>query len=156
MKSRKTWTEKLRDNKELPKVAPIAGELSKRWGEGTMVIPAPLELDELMRKVPKGHVITINELRTALAKKHKVTMTCPTTTGIFAWIAAHAAQEQAASGKKRITPYWRTLKSGGELNSKYPGGLADLTRRLRAEGHEVVARGNRFFVKDFAKRLASI
>ena len=50
---------------------------------------APREVDAVMRHVPKGKLITINEIRAALAKKHKVDVCCPITTGIFAWIAAH-------------------------------------------------------------------
>ena len=65
-----------------------------------------------MKQVPKGRVVTINELRAALAKKHKADFACPITTGIFSWIAAHAAAEDEAEGKKRITPFWRTLKIG--------------------------------------------
>jgi len=38
------------------------------------------------------------------------------TTGIFAWITARAAREAADDGRKRITPHWRTMKSGGEAN----------------------------------------
>jgi len=45
------------------------------------------------------------------------------TTGIFAGIAARAAEEMAIEGKQNITPYWRTIKSKGELNEKYPGGV---------------------------------
>jgi hypothetical protein len=130
----KTWQEKLADNKGLPKVGKVAGTMTKKWGEGTMVVPAPLEVNELMRLVPKGRVTTINEIREALARKHGVNFACPITTGIFAWIAAHAADEAAAQGRKRITPFWRTLKSTGELNPKYPGGIAAQARRLRAEG----------------------
>jgi len=52
-----------------------------------------------------------------------------------------------------ITPYWRTLKAGGELNPKFPGGLAVLRSRLQAEGHTVVARGQRLFVAEYTKRL---
>src|SRR5688500_16081409 len=111
MKRKLTWREKLADSKNLPKVDPIEGKMTTRWGTGTMVIPAPIEVDGLMRKVPKGKLITINELRSALAARHKATIACPITTGIFAWIAAHAAAEDEAEGKKRITPYWRTLKS---------------------------------------------
>src|SRR5689334_722063 len=99
-----------------------------------MVIPAPREVDALMKRVPKGRVATINELRAALAGKHAADFACPITTGIFSWIAAHAAAEREAAGAKRITPYWRTLKHGGELNPKYPGGVAEISRRLRAEG----------------------
>ena len=38
-------------------------------GTGTMVIPAPSDVDELMRRVPKGCVTTINQLRAALARR---------------------------------------------------------------------------------------
>jgi hypothetical protein len=153
MKARKSWREKLANNKGLPKVSKVTGKMSKRSGEGTMVIPAPLEVDALMKQVPKGKLVTINELRNALAAKHKVTFACPLTTGIFSWIAAHAANEAEAEGVKRITPYWRTLKSGGELNPKYPGGVEEVTRRLKAEGHRVVRKGKRVLVGDYGKAL---
>ena len=150
MKARKSWAEKLSDSKGLPKVGKIEGKLSTRWGEGTFVVPAPLEVKELMDRVPKGKLTSINELRAALAKKHGTTMACPITTGIFAWIAAHAAEEAAAAGAKRITPYWRTLKNGGELNAKYPGGIEGMRKLLNAEGHTVKQKGKRYFVQDFA------
>jgi alkylated DNA nucleotide flippase Atl1 len=137
-KTRKKWQQKLMDNKGLPKVGVIAGKMTRRWGEGTMVVPAPIEVDELMKKVPKGKVTTINQLREQLARKHGVSIACPITTGIFAWIAAHAAAEAQAEGKKRITPWWRTLKTGGELNPKYPGGIEAQAALLRAEGHKLL------------------
>ena len=83
-------------------------------------------------------------------------MGCPITTGIFAWIAAHAAEESAAAGKKCVTPYGRTLKPKGELNPKYPGGIAALRSRLEAEGHSVFQKGKRWFVRDFEKALARL
>src|SRR2546425_12645317 len=153
MKAKKSWREKLADNKGLPKVGEVTGGMSKRWGEGTMVIPAPTEVDELMKSVPKGRLVTINELRAALAARHKVTFACPMTTGIFSWIAAHAAAEAKADGAKRITPYWRTLKTGGELNPKYPGGAPALAKRLKAEGHRVVRKGKRAVVADYENAL---
>src|SRR5206468_4347588 len=149
MRAKKSWREKLADSKGLPKVGEVTGRMSKRWGEGTMVIPAPMEVDALMKQVPKGRVVTINELRAALAAKHKADFACPITTGIFSWIAAHAAAEAEAAGAKRITPYWRTLKTGGELNPKYPGGVEGLSKRLRAEGHRVMQKGKRSVVRDF-------
>lgn len=146
-RAKKSWIEKLNDAKGLPKIGRVEGTMTKRWGEGTMVIPAPREVDAIMAKVPRGKLITINEIRAKLAKKHQVDMACPITTGIFAWIAAHAAEEASAAGKKRFTPYWRTLKNGGELNAKYPGGVTGLRRKLQAEGHCVVRRGKRYFVE---------
>jgi len=153
MKTKKSWRDKLADDKGLPKVAPVCGNMTKRWGTGVMVIPAPREVDALMKQVPRGKLTTINELRAALAKRHKADFACPITTGIFSWIAAHAADEAAAEGRKLITPYWRTLKTGGELNPKYPGGIPGLKKRLRAEGHKIAQRGRRFFVADFQEAL---
>jgi hypothetical protein len=146
---KKSWREKLADNKGFPKITQIDCTKSKRWGEGTFVIPAPLEVDALMKKVRRGKLTTIDALRKVLANKHGTTISCPITTGIFAWIAAHAADEAEQEGRARITPYWRTLKTGGELNPKYPGGIKNLRARLAAEGHRVVKKGSRYFVANF-------
>ena len=153
MRTKKSWREKLADSKGLPKVSEVTGKMARRWGRGTMVIPAPLEVDALMKQVPRGRLVTINELRAALAAKHRASFACPLTTGIFAWIAAHAAAEAAGNGAKRITPYWRTLKNDGELNPKYPGGVARVAKRLKGEGHQVVRKGKRLFVEGYEKAL---
>jgi len=154
-KPRRSWREKLADSKELPRVEEITDKMSKRWGTGTVVIPAPKEVDEIMRELPEGKLITTNDIRAMLAQRHGATIGCPITTGIFAWIAAHAAQEAAAEGEKDITPYWRTLKSGGVLNEKYPGGVEAQAARLEAEGHVIEpGKGKKPpKVKDFEKNL---
>ena len=156
MPKRKSWSEKLRDNKDLPRVEKITDKMSKRWGTGTVVIPAPMEVNEMMRRVPKGRLITINEIRAALAKKHGATIGCPMTTGIFAWIAANAAEEQRQKGEKTITPYWRTLKTRGVINPKYPGGVEVQKNLLENEGHEVVQKGKKYVVVDFEESLAKL
>jgi hypothetical protein len=76
-------------------------------------------------------------------------------TGIFAGIAARAAEEMADAGKDEIMPYWRTLREGGKLNDKYPGGVATQAEHLLAEGYEIVeGRGKQPpKVKDFEKYL---
>jgi len=153
-----SWQEKLGDSKGLPKVQEITGKMSTRWGTGTVVIPAPEEVDEIMKKVPCGRLTTINRIRALLAQKHGASIGCPITTGIFAWIAANAAEEAAAEGKEDITPYWRTLKTGGELNPKYPGGVDAQAARLREEGHTIEpGRGKKPpRVKDFEKVLVEV
>ena len=158
MKTRKTWQEKLADDKDFPKVVEITDKMSKRWGTGTVVIPAPREVDEIMGKVPRGKLITINQIREIVARKHGASIGCPITTGIFVGIAARAAEEAAAEGKRDITPYWRTLKSKGGLNEKYPGGVAAQAAHLRAEGHTIEpGKGKKPpKVKDFEKTLVEI
>ena len=142
-RKKKSWTEKLADSKDLPRVEEITEKMSKRWGTGTVVIPAPMEVDEMMRKVPEGKLVTINKIRAALAEKHNATICCPITAGIFARIAAGAADEQRQAGGEDITPYWRTLKTGGVINPKYPGGVDGQKTLLEREGHEVIQKGKR-------------
>lgn len=145
----KTFRQKLADPKDLPRVEEIPPGMRKRFGEGTILLPAPREVDELMKGVPRRRVTTINQIREALAARHGATVTCPIVAGILARVAAGAAGEEEAEGKERVTPYWRTLKAKGELNPKYPGGIEGQQARLEAEGHEVVQRGKRAFVIDF-------
>ncbi len=160
-KAKQTWREKLETQgkkNNLPRVVEIDERMSQRWGTGTVVIPDPREVDEIMRSVPRGKLTTINQIRARLAKRHGATIGCPITTGIFAGIAARAAEEDAAEGKKDITPYWRTLKVGGVLSDKFPGGIEAQAKKLRAEGHtiELDRKGKPKKVRDFEKALVEL
>ena len=152
---RKSWREKLADSKGLPRVEPIPEKMSGRWGAGTLLIPAPSEVDGIMKGVPRGKLITVNQVRSILARRHGATIGCPITTGIFGMISAHVAREDLEAGKASLTPYWRTLKSDGEINPKYPGGYEDQKARLESEGHKVIRKGKRYFVEDYEKHLIS-
>jgi alkylated DNA nucleotide flippase Atl1 len=145
-RARKSWREKLEDAKGLPAIVRPKGKGALHLGE-RMLVPAPKDVDALMKKVRKGRVTTVGKLRDKLAEAHEADSTCPLTTGIFVGLAARAAQEAEDEGKKRVTPWWRTLKARGELNPKYPGGLEEQARRLAAEGHVIVKRGKRWFVE---------
>ncbi|MFB0509231.1 MAG: hypothetical protein ACETVX_01930 [bacterium] len=156
MKLKKSWQEKLNDRKDLPKKVKISPKMAGRFGTklgDTVVIPAPIEVDEIMKKVPKGKLITINQIRELLAKRHCATIGCPITTGIFAWVAANAAEETAKQSKKNLTPYWRTLKTGGEINHKYPGGVDAQKKLLEKEGHKVIQKGKKYIVVNYEKNL---
>ncbi|MFA4985066.1 MAG: MGMT family protein [Candidatus Brocadiia bacterium] len=155
MKEKKSLREKMAEEKGLPKIVVLPDDVPSPWKPGKMVIVAPGEVDELMRLVPKGKVTTIGVLREELARRHDAQCTCPTSTGIFARLSAEVAEEDAALGRKDITPYWRTLKAGGELNPKFPGGLDGLKAKLEAEGHKVIQKGKRAFVAEFEKTLFS-
>jgi len=72
-KLKKSWREKLQDSRDMPKVVEVTPEMSQRWGTGTVVIPAPLEVDGIMKSVPTGRLITINQIREILAKRHNAT-----------------------------------------------------------------------------------
>ena len=109
-----------------------------------------------MKRVPKEKLTTINEIRRKLAKKYKTTTACPIVTGIFAQISANAAEEDIKDGRKKVTPYWRTIKFDGKINKKYPGGISLQKNKLVNEKHEIVLRGKSYFVKNFENKLAKL
>jgi hypothetical protein len=72
-KLKQTWREKLHSTAHkqgLPRVVEVDEKMSQRWGTGTVVIPSPLEVDALMKTVPAGKLITINQIREFMAKKY--------------------------------------------------------------------------------------
>ena len=154
MAAHKTWRERMAGYKNLPQVLPIPAAMQARHGQGSIVIPSPQEVDTIMAKIPETRLVTIFQISDQLAYQHGTTIACTVTTGIFANMAARAAGEDEADGKK-ATPYWRCLKKDGELNAKYPGGIPALMSKLEAEGHTVVQKGKRFVVQDFEKQLVS-
>jgi hypothetical protein len=160
-KTQINWREKLENPpKDLPKVVDAGKnpKMAKRFGTGKMLIATPLLIDKLIRKVKKGKLVTTRIIREKLAKDFKADFTCPLTTGIFTNIAARAAEEYRAAGRKDITPYWRVVRDDGGLNEKFPGGEKDHAAKLRAEGHrlEKSPRGKKPRVKDLEKVLQKL
>ena len=159
VKTRKSWREKLENPpKGLPRVVDVPPKMAKRFGTGKMLIATPLLVDALIRKVEKGKLVTVRQLRERLAKDFKVDSTCPLTTGIFVRIAAETAEEDLRMGRGDITPYWRVIRDDGSLNEKFPGGVATQATRLRQEGHTIEpAKGKKPpKVKDFEKDLVGL
>ncbi len=151
-----TWRDKLeRDHPSHGKIVEIPPAMQRTRGRGTILIPRPRDVDALMRGVRKGRLITVAQLRERLARAAGADTACPLTTGIFVRVVAEAAEEDARAGRARITPYWRTVKDGGKLNEKFPGGAAEQARRLRKEGFEIDhnARGEPVRVKDAERYL---
>src|SRR5260370_27470175 len=139
MKTRKSWREKM-DNPNLPKLVAIPPKMQRRFGAGTMLVRSPREVDAFIRTIRKGSVTTVSQIRQFLAGKHSADVTCPLTTGIFVRIAAEAAEEDANTGKSKITPYWRVLKDDGSLNPKFPRGVHRQAEKLLEEGPPILPR----------------
>jgi len=157
MKTRTSWRGKLEKEQE-PKIVDIPPKMMKRLGTGKMLIPRPLDVDALIRKVKKGKFVTQNQIRERLAKDFGVDVTCPITTGIFIWITAEAAEEDLRAAKKEITPYWRVITPDDGLNPKFPGGVEAQAVRLREEGHTILKGEGKKppRVKDFEKHLQKL
>ncbi len=158
-KRRKTWREKLEDTPDLPKIVDLTQENKRtNWGTGIMLVPRPLDIDALVRKVGEGKLITQDQIREKLARDSGVDFTCPLTTGIFLGIIANAAEEGLEGGAQEVAPYWRVIKADSSLNPKFPGGAEAQAARLEAEGHAIQpGKGKKPpRVADFEKAIAPL
>ena len=118
---------------------------------GAMVISSPAEVDQMLQGLRRGEVITLTDLRVAIAKKHNVAVACPVSTAIFANMVARAAEEMRADAK--LTPWWRLLRPGGFLNPKLPGGVERQAALLGRDGVDVVRLRKQLAVMDYQARV---
>ena len=120
----------------------------------SVVLVNPSEVVAVMKEVPEGKLITIVEICKTIAKNHGVKACCSLTTGIFIMTAANAVEEGVQEDAHLNIPYWRTLKTDGFLNEKYPGGAEAQKRLLENEGFVVRQKGKRYFVPNYRDYLA--
>ncbi|MCI8788313.1 MAG: methylated DNA-protein cysteine methyltransferase [Lachnospiraceae bacterium] len=150
---RKDFNAMLHDSKDMPKIQTITDQKSiEKYGGSRMYFAPPMDYDKVMKRIPYGKVITVGKIREHFAALNGADFTEPITAGIFVSIAAWASHQRTEDK----TPYWRTLKAGGELNAKYPGGVEAQKEMLEAEGHTIVQKGRkniRYYVQDYEKAL---
>ena len=150
---KKDFNAMLRDSKDMPKIQIITDRKSiEKYGGDRMYFAPPMDYDAAMRRVPYGKLTTVGDIRAYFAKQSGADFTEPITAGIFVSIAAWASCQRGEDE----TPWWRTLKTNGELNPKYPGGAEAQKEKLEAEGHTVLRKGRtnlKYVVKDYEKVL---
>lgn len=130
MSSRTPWVAKLRPELE-PKL------VRNSSGPGRMLVPTPLLVAAEVRRIRRGSLATPSRIRAALARRFGADVTCPMTTGILLNILAGAAEEQLATGRRPVAPYWRVVEEDGSLSLKRPPGPDRQASRLRSEGHRM-------------------
>lgn len=150
---KKDFNAMLADSKGMPRIQMVTDPATvRKYGGDRMYFAPPIDYDRAMRRVPRGMVTTVGEIRAFFAREAGADFTEPITAGVFVSIAAWASFQRQADE----TPYWRTLKAGGELNPKYPGGIEAQREKLEAEGHTVIRRGRknfRYYVENYEKVL---
>ena len=152
--NKKDFNAMLHNSKDMPKLQIVTDPATiEKYGGSRMYFAPPLAYDALMKQVPAGKLTTVGTLREVLAAAGGADFTEPITAGIFVSIAAWASEQR---GGRDETPWWRTLRAGGELNPKYPGGVQHQKALLEAEGHCILARGRkniRYYVQEYGQYM---
>lgn len=152
----KDFNAMMENNKDMPKVQIVKDEKTiKKYGGTKMFFAPPIYYDRLIKKVPSGKLVTVSQIRNYFAKENKADFTDPMTAGIFINIVAWASYQRT----EKITPYWRVLKSDGELNTKYPEAIELQKCLLEKEGHTIISKGTKnikYYVKNFENNLIKL
>lgn len=153
---KKDFNAMLHNSKDMPKIQIVTDEKTiAKYGGDKMYFAPPIDYDRVMRQVPEGKLTTVGDIRELFAKAAGADFTEPMTAGIFVSIVAWASFQR----QEDKTPWWRTLKNGGELNPKYPGGAEEQKRLLEAEGHRVMQKGRtniKYYVQDYEDSLVEL
>lgn len=133
-KSKPSWTSKLLASKP-PAVKTLQAPFAEMAVGTRMLVASPALLDEFIRTLLPGQVVTVRDLRDELATRHRAEHTCPVSTGIFLRVVAEAAWEQHQAGAPlaSITPFWRVIDPGSELAAKLACGPDFIRERILAE-----------------------
>jgi alkylated DNA nucleotide flippase Atl1 len=119
-----------RDSARPPEVKVLIESKGSSYPPGAMLIASPLAIGKVVRGIPSGMVLTLPDMRNALATQFKADYTCPLTTGIFLRILADAAEEE---GSTDDCPYWRVVRADGRLIDRLPGGESAQAKHLEQE-----------------------
>jgi hypothetical protein len=157
MAKRKTALEHLQSGREphIVHMIPPGAPGYREANGGAMVVSSPAEVDAFVRRLQPGELVTLDELRAAIARRHAVAVACPVSTAIFLNMCARASEERREMGipDSELTPWWRVLKKGGFLNPKFPGGTDYQSALLNAEGIRVSPLRKQPAVFDYMERL---
>ena len=141
MAKKQSWREYLNGVEE--KIHKITPEWEEKLGNGNILIPAPKDIERIIKLVGKGKLITVDMIREQLAKEKGVRLTAAAPTSIYLKKIALASEEEEQLNNKEITAYWRVLKANGLVNEKFPGGLEKQQALLQQEGHQIELFGKR-------------
>ncbi|MBK7539433.1 MAG: MGMT family protein [Myxococcales bacterium] len=134
-----------RDEAPAPHVEVLLTSKGPQYPPGRMLVASPLEVQEVVMRIPPKRVLRLGDLRATLATKYRADYTCAMTTGLFLRIVAEAAC--AERGKKGpAIPYWRVVRDDGELIDKLPGGTAAAAAQLEADEVAIFHLGQRVVV----------
>jgi alkylated DNA nucleotide flippase Atl1 len=114
-------------------------------GKGKMLLPCPATVAALIEKIPAKKLITTNLICKELTKKFNVQGTCPVTT--------KKALQALVNDPEINAPYWRVLKTNGELMVSFPDSVEGQVAHLQKEGFTLETTGKVIKIKHFKESL---
>jgi hypothetical protein len=132
--TKKTWLEKLHQNKE-PQIKRMDKSFADIPKDSLMLIANPKIISDYIKKIPFGKQLQFKTLRNDLALQYQADFTCLVTTGIFLRIIAEANYEKLNQGFTihNVTPFWRAIDPKSTLAKKLSFGSDFLIEQIENE-----------------------
>ena len=130
------WTQKLHANPE-PEIRPMPKDRIGLHKGDLCLLPSARLVDDFIRAIPKGKAVSLLDLRSMLARRHKAAGTCPVHLGYHLRTVAEAACEARDRGVplRSITPVWRVLDADAPTLKKLsPRNAAWINERRAKDG----------------------
>ena len=129
-------------------IEPIPKTMEKFFGcTGKMVKPSLSSVKEIVKKVRKGKLITIEQIREKLANDFNVQTACPAST---------TKALEILSKESKPLCYWRVIKKNGELLAKYPKGVEGHASLLKKEGFTIDFKKTKPVVVGYENKLYNL
>ena len=116
-----------------PEVCVLDEAKAKRLRAKTMLMPSPSQLEKMILDIPVGETKTLKVLRKDLAHAAGAEMTCPVAARNCWRMVAEAVEEERASGREALSPWWR-ITADGKPGARLPGGPGHQLALLASEG----------------------
>ena len=91
-----------------PKIVDIPTKMEKFYGKGKMLHPTVEEIEEIIKTIPKGYVVTIDAIAKRLAKTFNTDVTCPMRTGNA---IKRISERYSSTNINYKIPFWRVIRS---------------------------------------------
>ncbi len=89
------------------KIVDIPLKMEKYYGKGKILHPSISAIQDLIRHIPKGKIVTIPALREKLAANYGTTTTCPIRTGNM---IKKIAENYSYDNVDDKMPFWRVVR----------------------------------------------
>lgn len=107
-----------------------------------MLVVTPPIVDDLIRRIPPGHVMDLREVCRALAGEHGAEAACPVTTGLSLRVVAERAYQRSLRGEDHVTPFWRAVDPDSPLAGKLMSGRDFIREKRQQERGEAGVTGD--------------
>jgi hypothetical protein len=124
------------DRSTEPKRSRLTSDFAGVPAGSLLYVSTPRVLDEYIRGIPWGEMLSIAELRDALARHNEADATCPVTTAMYLRVVAELALEELHAGTpiEEVAPFWRVIDAESPIAGRVMGARDLILARRREEG----------------------